>query len=64
MQNLLRSLGFALLAVSVAYTKQSAWQPPAGHLTATDLAVPLPVTGWPSLLETWLHTIKISPTQP
>jgi acetyl esterase/lipase len=24
----------------------------------------LPVTGWPSLVETWLHTIKILPTQP
>jgi len=24
----------------------------------------LPVTGWPSLLKTWLHTIKILPTQP
>jgi hypothetical protein len=25
---------------------------------------PLPVTGQPSLLETWLHTIKVLPTQP
>ena len=24
----------------------------------------LPVTGWPSLVETWLHTIKILPAQP
>jgi len=23
----------------------------------------LPVTGWPSLVETWLHTIKILPAQ-